>query len=123
VRDEVAGLAGCDAVSLYFLEGHQHCNGPRPRGGIIGGHGMSDCGQYGFLYVEAPADARPRLWYFEEFSWNATGLVVDRYAEILACVKERGVAGCTARFATAWPLPNATHAPLAAESAVEEMDQ
>jgi len=44
-----------------------------PLGFMIGGHGMSDCGQYGFAYIDSQAavagSATPRfrVWYFEEF--------------------------------------------------------
>jgi hypothetical protein len=109
VRNLIASLPGCAGFgnALRFVDGHTHCNQKQgTEGFLIGGHGMSGCGQVGFMLVDttapvasAGAAAPPssmRVSYFEERTAS-----VDRFDEVLACIKQSGVSGCT-RLAEAW---------------------
>jgi len=109
---------------LKYLDGHSHCNHVEYRGEkhadhlevayrggqkeedkiidgfMIGGHGMAECGQLGFAFVDSlSSPGHVRVWYFEER--NVRTPHRDDYPAILDCVKERGVAGCT-HLATLW---------------------
>ena len=109
---------------LKYIDGHTHCNhveydeegaasgadtkkgvssAASPPGFMIGGHGMSDCGQYGFAYIDSyTSDAKFKIYYFEEFNGlrpNDT----SKYDEITDCVKthQAGIAGCV-HLASTW---------------------
>eukprot|EP00658_Telonema_sp_P-2_P000020 TRINITY_DN10003_c0_g1_i1.p1 TRINITY_DN10003_c0_g1~~TRINITY_DN10003_c0_g1_i1.p1 ORF type:complete len:278 (-),score=62.24 TRINITY_DN10003_c0_g1_i1:478-1311(-) len=98
IRDLIAGMAGCDQFGdrLRFLDGHTHCNQVQGKHGfMIGGHGMSGCGQVGFAVVDSFA-AELQVWYFEERT-----AAKDDFDSILACVGQKGVSGCT-ELGTSW---------------------
>jgi len=91
---------GCQeyGTRLKYQDGHDHCNHIQERepdtrepiGFMIGGSGMSDCGQWGFEYLDS-SDDRLRLYYFE---LEATGKA-SRADEVFECIKSFGLPSCT----------------------------
>lgn len=98
LRERLATVDGCDiGDKLKYMDGHTHSNymqegGEKESVGfMIGGHGMSGAGQYGFAYVKNSGDGEDEVWYFEEFNTQGD----DNYEAILECVKTKGVGSCT----------------------------
>ncbi|GMH61664.1 hypothetical protein TrRE_jg3997 [Triparma retinervis] len=105
LREMLSTVDGCDiGDKLKYMDGHTHSNYMQEDGEgesvgfMIGGHGMSGKGQYGFAYVKNSADGNDEVWYFEEFNTQGD----DNYEDILKCVKSKGVDGCTEEYATRW---------------------
>lgn len=91
IRDFAASLPGCAEFGdrLRFAEGHTHTNAKQGSTGfLIGGHGMSGAGQYGFMLLDSTA-ADLEVSYFEERSEE-----VDSFDNILACIRLSGASGC-----------------------------
>ena len=132
IRDVAATLPGCSQFGgrLRFADGHTHCNTVQSdpgdnstQGFMIGGHGMSGCGQYGFMVVDTTTGGATgvagedgaggaggdvgasngggmRVDYYEEAS-DSGG---DSFDAIYSCVQERGISGCDA-LAHRWLQP------------------
>ena len=95
----MAKYPGCARFGdrLRFADGHTHCNHAQgDEGFMIGGHGMSGCGQYGFMLVDSTDPAGLSVKYFEERSEAK-----DSFEPILECIQSKGVAGCT-HLAETW---------------------
>eukprot|EP00656_Telonema_subtile_P021403 TRINITY_DN22441_c0_g1_i1.p1 TRINITY_DN22441_c0_g1~~TRINITY_DN22441_c0_g1_i1.p1 ORF type:complete len:518 (-),score=69.79 TRINITY_DN22441_c0_g1_i1:59-1612(-) len=88
----LANTTGCAGFGdkMRFMDGHTHCNHVQgAHGFMIGGHGMSGCGQVGFAMLDSTG-ADLKVSYFEERT--ATN---DQFEQILACVVKFGASGCT----------------------------
>eukprot|EP00931_Biecheleriopsis_adriatica_P049295 TRINITY_DN28511_c0_g1_i2.p1 TRINITY_DN28511_c0_g1~~TRINITY_DN28511_c0_g1_i2.p1 ORF type:complete len:493 (-),score=74.20 TRINITY_DN28511_c0_g1_i2:72-1484(-) len=106
VRQELLELPECSFLGerLKYVDGHKHCNhiqaknGTEPYGFMIGAHGMiAPCRpQFGFLFLDS-TQGRVKLHYFEV----ASLFKGNRFDEILHCVEQHGLAGCTS-FAETW---------------------
>jgi hypothetical protein len=104
VYKEIQKFEGCDiGDKLKYFDGHVHCNKKQGAGHkeevgfMIGGHGMSGCGQYGFGYVDSTG-GKLRVWYFEER--NASE---DKYPLLRSCLQQHGgQAGLCLHLAELW---------------------
>ena len=110
VRAALLHVPGCDiGFRLLYIAGHRHCNFPdrEGHGFVIGGHGGSGCGEFGFLYLDAEPNDQPAIWYLRTVSChrNQAGeepSCIDHHNALLACVQDKGINGCTAEFGTRW---------------------
>jgi hypothetical protein len=92
LREMMLSVKGCNiGDKLKFMDGHTHSNymqqtgTDEPVGFMIGGHGMSGAGQYGFAWIKNSGDGENEVYYFEEFNTDGN----DHYDAILSCVKRK----------------------------------
>ena len=101
VYKDISKLAECAAVKdrMRYLMGHQHCNKVvEPGVGfMVGGAGMSGCGQFGVTVLDsspaagAAASATPlSVYHFRINSDDGP----DYYNQTAECFRQKGVSGC-----------------------------
>ena len=107
VYQRLRKTSGCQKYGnrLKYMDGHTHCNyiqevdksvpNGETLGYMIGGSGMSGCGQFGFEYVDS-TNGEMKIYYFELENENRS-----RSEEILNCLESKGVSNCT-ELATVW---------------------
>ena len=83
---------------LRYAFGHTHCNRAQKAGAgfMVGGYGMSDCGEWGLTLLDTTRD-RAKVLHFRIA--DHTG--VDRFHEVHTCLRTAGVSGCV-EYADVW---------------------